>query len=95
MGNKLQQENSPASDASAAATSLSDSRATVTSAVVDMETSASVNKFKIRNRVATRKSGTDASTEKHAAKDNQDEGGYKVSVNWTIFCLLGKIEKIR
>jgi len=45
-----------------------------------METSASVNKFKIRNRTATRKSGTEASTEKHVttAKDNQDEGGYKV-----------------
>jgi len=69
-GNKLQQETTAVSDSSAAATST----------VVDMETSASVNKFKIRNRTATRKSGTDASTEKHVttAKDNQDEGGYKV-----------------
>jgi len=69
-GNKLQQET----------TAVSDSTAAATSAVVDMETSASVNKFKIRNRTATRKSGTDVSTEKHAttAKDNQDEGGYKV-----------------
>lgn len=69
-GNKLQQETTAVSDSSAAATSTA----------VDMETSASVNKFKIRNRTATRKSGTDASTEKHVttAKDNQDDGGYKV-----------------
>lgn len=73
-GNKLQQQDTAAAaDSSAAATSPA--------AAVDMETSASVNKFKIRNRVATRKSGTDASTEKHVstAKDNQDEGGYKVN----------------
>lgn len=69
-GNKLQQETAAVSDSSAAATSTA----------VDMETSASVNKFKVRNRVATRKSGTEASSEKHAAagKDNQDDGGYKV-----------------
>lgn len=69
--NKLQQETSSVSDSSASASA--------TSAVVDMETSASVNKFKVRNRVATRKSGTESSSEKHVAKDNQDEGGYKVS----------------
>uniref|UniRef100_A0A2S2Q2H3 Putative chitinase 3 n=1 Tax=Sipha flava TaxID=143950 RepID=A0A2S2Q2H3_9HEMI len=74
-GNRLQQDAASVSDSSVAATSTS----------VDMETSASVNKFKIRNRVATRKSGTDASTEKHVstAKDNQDDGGYKIVCYYT------------
>lgn len=79
-GNKLQQENSSVSDSSPAASS--DSSAVVTSTAVDMETSASVNKFKLRNRVATRKSGTEVSSEKHAVKDNQDDGGYKVLVDF-------------
>lgn len=69
-GNKLQHDSTVvASDTSVAATS----------SAVDMETSASVNKFKVRNRIATRKSGTEISSEKHvSSKDSQDDGGYKV-----------------
>lgn len=80
-GNKLLQQDSTVVSDSSASASVVTAAAIVSPATADMETSASVNKFKLRNRVATRKSGTEASLEKHvtAAKDNQDEGGYKVT----------------
>lgn len=88
-GNKLQQDSAAAATDSVASSSSSSISSSGTA--IDMETSASVNKFKLRNRVATRKSGTEASSDKHAvAKDgHQDDGGYKV-ITATCYWLGGR-----